>query len=139
MTFNAAGFAPQEYWTNQPAVPECRPNPSLGGHTSCGPPVSKLVPGGVVVIVADLPAFGTSFHANARVANYPASIRSTQCAPNLCPAQAVSGLLAVIRMPGGRSSPGLIHTLQLEAYFGPGRTEQLARAMRRVLEHARPA
>jgi hypothetical protein len=137
VTFTTASFTPDEYWTNQPTVPECRPNPRLGGHTSCGPPVSRLASGGVLVIVIDLPIPADSFHANAQVATHAASIRSTHCASPHCPAQAASGLLAMIRIPG-RPSRDLINTLQLQAYFGPG-AGQLARAMRQVLEDARPA
>jgi hypothetical protein len=136
VTFNTASFTPDAYWTNQPTVPECRPNPRLGGHTSCGPPVAELTTGGVLVIVVNLPTPASSFHANARVADHAASIRRTDCSPQECPARATSGLLAMIRIPG-RPSRDLINTLQLQAYFGPGNAGQPAEVMRRVLDDAR--
>lgn len=137
VTFTTASFTPDDYWTNEPTVPECRPDPDLGGHTSCGPPLAQLTRGGALVIVIDLPALASSFHPNRRVAGHAASVRSKNCTRSTCPAGASRTLVAKIRV-AGHPSRDLISTLQLQAYFGPGTAEQLAKVMRRVLEDARP-
>ena len=78
VTFINAGLVhPIGYITNEPLVSECR--------VGCGPPVSVLTPGGVIITLNDGPdfAFGYEHTANTTIAGRPARVRVTMgdCRP----------------------------------------------------------
>jgi hypothetical protein len=85
------------FLTNQAPVAQCKTSASQ--DRTCGPPVTRLKPGGVLVTVTERHVGQDSFTANATIADSPAQTSEGDVTAR-CPAGATYALSAAINVPG---------------------------------------
>jgi len=122
---------PLGYLTNQRHVKQCRPD--ARGQVGCGPPVTKLNPGGVLISFYLSPSETRLFHPTGQVAGFPAAV--TRGAPRACPPGASYELDATIRTPDTPSARNF-GAIMLTACLGGADTSRARHTLDTMLSSA---